>query len=504
MDRDTGTLSSSGTTTAAGRGGAGLLILVLLLIAPGTVGATRLKPRGAVPTVAVEVAGKVYTYVSLSAGEPLVIPVEGPAVFEAIVRWRFVGQRTSADLDIEFVLDGTSSGHHVFRARPGTTRYPDHPDWVPGRAERLVLPIPSGTHVVEMRLSAPSEGTLDVNPISNPPDVLPWRVETDASFRVLYDSNIFRFADEDIDDFLDGEGGDRYDGETVDDLRIDPTVRASFVKEEPGVLSRSLGLSAGWRLASVNGEKSFAKLGVAFRERRTDFAYLAASYSAIPAYHVRDLWDADTSEYRSCDFRKHALRLEIGSDRSLPVDVAGFWTYENYGYDPDFVEYDAEARTIGAQATARPARGLRIDLTYALRRSESRGYDEVGETRETSDESDLTYDQDEYELRARWEAGEWWGHPAVLSLRGKLNQRFYLSEKGAEADPRHAGRDDTYLTVSGVLALRLTETTTLEALVEHRQRTSTSEVLPDIGDDVNFSAQRVGLAVILEGVRFLD
>ena len=262
------------------------------------------------------------------------------------------------------------------------------------------------------------------------------------------------------------------------------------------------------RLAAVNGEKSFGKLSARVREERERVAYLEAEYSYIPSYRIRDLWDPDADggngAYRPCDYGKQAIHLELGSDRSLPVDLVAGWTYEAYRYDADFVEYDAGASTTSARAIVRPARGLRIDLGYALRRSSARGYDEDGETRSTSDESDTTYDEDEYELRARWEAGRLWGLSAALRARASLARRFYLTEKGAETDPYHAGRDDTYVTLGAGVEARLSEAATAELFVEWRSREAHSDVVPDIGETKDYGAGRIGLKLTVEGVHFLD
>jgi hypothetical protein len=485
-----------------------IAVALALLSVAGPSSARKLVPVEAPQAVPIEVSGNVYDYFPLTPDRPLTLEIEGPAVFRAILRWRFQESSAPVDVDVRITVDGASTWHHIFRARAGRWRYPGRPVTVAGRSERFEMDLRSGRHVITMGLAAPGEGTLDVNPLAIEPSTLPWRVEWRGEFGATYDSNIFRYSDADVEDFLDGLRGDRYTSDTVDDLRLEPGARLHFVRERPGQRSTRVSLGADWRLATVNGEKSFAKLSVGVREERDGVAYLRAAYAAIPSYHIRRLWDADAeeedSEYRSCDFRKHEVRLEAGSDRSLPVDVAGFLEWERYGYDPDFVEYDADATTVGVLATVRPASGLRLDLGYALRRLKARGYDQIGESRLTSDDSDTTYDQDEYELRLRWEAGKWWGRRAVVYLRSTLRKRFYLTDKSGADDPYHAGREDTYWTVGASARLTLTEAAALEAFVEHRGRSADSAFVEDIDERKDYTALRTGLRLRLEGVRFLD
>lgn len=482
--------------------------LIVPLAAEPAAGA-KLSPTGGPLPVVVETSGKAYTYFPLTAGRPLTLRAGGPAVIEVVARWRFGESEHPVDVEVEFTVDGEETWRHIFRALPGkaSVSYPDLPGKRPGRPVRLSFDIPSRSHSVEIALVAPADGIVDLNLLSGKPGVLPWRFGWRAEMGLGYDSNIFRYSDSDVDDFLDGDRPDHYAMESTDDLRVEPSLDLALTREEPGVRSTGLKLLSDWRLATSNGEKSFARLGVSLREERHGVAYLSASYSAIPSYHVRRLWDGDADGgvggYRSCDFRKHAFRIEVGSDRSLPVDAALSLKIESYGYDPDFVEYGSSARTAGLRATLRPASGVRIDLAYALRSLTARGWDQVGETRATSDDSDTTYDQDEYSVRLRWEAGMWWGRRAVLSTGVTHLRRFYLSSRPAD-DPYHAGRDDAYWTAGARVRLEFSSVAGAEGFYQYRARTAESPVVIDLGELKDYTAHRVGFLIYLEGGQFLD
>ncbi len=483
-------------------------VLVVLLLLPALpASAARVVPVGAPEPVELEVAGKTYRYFPLTAAAPLSFTVEGPAAFEPILRWRFEDETRGIDVDVAFALDARAMWHQIFRPVAGAAAYPSQPDWRAGRAVRVSIDVPAGEHIVELRLAAPETGVLDVNPVVRAPDLLPWRLAWRYELGAAYDSNIFRYPETDVDDFLEGLEGQKYPVEYMDDVRLEPSVDLSFVREEPGRRETELRLSADGRLASINGEKSFAKLGVRVKETRKGLAYALLDYYAIPSYHVRHLWDPDVDggdPYRPCDLRKHAVRVEAGSDRSLPVDLIGRVGYDYMGYNQDFVEYDSDAWTTGLVAVVRPVRGVRVDLGYALRRLTARGYDEVGETKETSDDSDISYEQDEYSLKVRWDAGSEGGLPTVFSLGARLSQRFYQTGRSAEDDPYHAGREDTYWTFSGKSAHELAEGVTLEAFFEHRGRSSRSDHIEELGLSRDYTADRVGVRLIFEGVRFLD
>jgi len=481
------------------------LVLAFALALPAV--AARVTPVAPPEPSELEISGRTYGYFPLAGGSPLTFRVEGPAVFEPILRWRFEGE-ASVDVDVEFTLDGGVMWHQVFRPERSGASYPGQPDWRGGKAVRVPLDVPAGEHTVELRLVAPESGVLDVNPVVRLPDVLPWRLAWRCELGAAYDTNIFRYSETGVDDFLEGRDGHKYPVDYVDDGRFEPSIDLSLIREEPGRRQTELRLSADGRLAVINSEKSFAKLGARVKETRTGIAYLLADYYAIPAYHVRYLWDADAGggdPYRSCDLRKHAARIEVGSDRSLPVDLIARAKYDYMGYDQDFIEYDSDAWTTGLVAVVRPARGVRVDLGYALRKLTARGYDEVGETRETSDDSDVSYEQDEYTLKVRWDLGSAGDDvPTVLTFGAKLSERFYQTGKSVADDPYHAGREDTYLTFFGRSTHELSDGLTLEVFYEHRRRSSESEYVEELGMTKDYTADRVGLRLIFEGERFLD
>ncbi len=526
MDRS---LRQASHAVRAAAGGC-LVTLLIFCVVTGVAHAAKLTPEGRHTPVAVGVNGTVYRYFELTHEQPVRVAIEGPSVFEAIVRWRFaIGARTEdtapgaeagalapgitlshaddgpVDVVIEVAVDGRPSARHVLHMRPGGGAYADIGDAAPSHSERIRIDVPSGTHEIELRLVSPS-GVLDVNPLSKALEVMPWRFDWSGSLRATYDSNIYRYSDDDVDEFVDGERSERYPFDTADDVRLDPAVTMAFTREEPGVRSMEFMAGAAWFLTGSNGDKSFAKLHARFTETLDELARVSVEYAAIPAYHLKYVWDADapagTDAYRSCDFRKHSLRAGIGTAGQFPVDLTGWWRYDDYGYDQDFVEYDTRSNTFGARVTARPVAGLRLDAQYAYRRSLSRGYDELGEAKRLSDDSDASFDQDECELVARWEAGRIRGLPTTLKLRGKLAHRYYQTTDIDDA--YHAGRDDTTWLAGAEIKLGLTDRTSLVCAYERRSRRSESDLVPTIEETKDYDADRFSVQFVVEGVRFLD
>ena len=148
-------------------------VLVFALVLPAV--AARVAPVDPPEPSELEISGRTYRYFPLTGGSSLTFLVEGPAVFEPILRWRFEGE-APVDVDVEFTLDGRVMWHQVFRPERSGALYPGRPDWRGGRAVRVPLDVPVGEHTVELRLVAPALGVLEVNPVVRDPDVLPWRL----------------------------------------------------------------------------------------------------------------------------------------------------------------------------------------------------------------------------------------------------------------------------------------------------------------------------------------
>ena len=89
------------------RDGTALLLLTLslaLLLIPGASSARKLIPADAPEAVPIEVSGNVYDYFPLSADRALTFHLDGPAEFEAIVRWRFEDSASPIDVEVELTL----------------------------------------------------------------------------------------------------------------------------------------------------------------------------------------------------------------------------------------------------------------------------------------------------------------------------------------------------------------------------------------------------------------
>ena len=124
--------------------------------------------------------------------------------------------------------------------------------------------------------------------------------------------------------------------------------------------------------------------------------------------------------------------------------------------------------------------------------------------RATSDYSDTTYDQDEYSLRLRWEAGKLWGMRSVAYGSLRHARRYYLTSKSGTDDPYHAGREDLYWVAGARLRLELSHSSGIECFYQFRARSADSPYVENIGSLKDYTANRLGFVFYVERGQFLD
>lgn len=128
-----------------------------------------------------------------------------------------------------------------------------------------------------------------------------------------------------------------------------------------------------------------------------------------------------------------AIERDIIGEHSLAVD----FEYGHSRYDDSFPEYDGAEYRIGA--AWRWSGPLYIKLAYAYRIYDARAYDTEGENAASSDDTDISYNEDRIESYISRDV-KFAGQDFFLGGIIDLSQRFYTSEKDFHDDYIHVGR----------------------------------------------------------------
>ena len=70
-----------------------------------------------------------------------------------------------------------------------------------------------------------------------------------------------------------------------------------------------------------------------------------------------------------------------------------------------------------------------MSVEYAFKIAEAKGFDEPGETREISDDSDISYDEDQFRGKVGFDISQYSSLPVDITLQYSLNKRYFTTDK---------------------------------------------------------------------------
>ncbi len=305
---------------------------------------------------------------------------------------------------------------------------------------------------------------------------------------LMYDSNICRLSSYDIDRFKNGDK----------DFLLDTADDGIFK------LSASLLWKSGWRgnhitiglntsgyLYYRNEDKNYiwSQLFLILRSGR---AKLRLSSSFVPRYNSRAYIDADTDSTKWAGYWSSTNSIDIRY-RVFKKNYLGV-TYEfrRAWYNNYFPEYDSDRHSFGIYIQRYTP--IKVKLGYKFYKSTARGYDQDGETKETSDETDISYEQDLFytsvcsDVRA-------FSLNVETEIKLDVYHRVYTSQKPYYIDPLHLGRDEWRLSVEPSAKLYISPRIWAKANIEFSLRRANSEFNPEIPKLRNYDRIRAILAI---------
>ena len=445
----------------------------------------------------IEVGGNVYSYHRADSTGALTFDYDGPGSLRLITRFRF-GADFSGDTTYQLTIaDGVAQSTYVLTSSPSKGAiYTDSDLYVPGIPRDIILDVPPGGRRYTVVVDAPYDGVVHVNPVFASTRTWDWKPE--FSLSMVYDDNVCSYSDEEIDVFLDQVEPEKFRIETYDDLVFLPALEISFRNGKTPFRSS---LTATYRanLYSRNSIKNYQTLRLEFSQRLWGVSSVMFGYSYLPSFYIRHIKDLDLpteteQRHRGMEFERQTGWLEATYTFARVISVSGGYERSLYDYGELFNEYDgpAESYTAGMYADLWE---YRAGCRYTFRTYDARGYDEPGEEKEDSDDSDASYEQDQYQITL--------SSPglSVLGLDGKIRagyrfaDRYYTSKKSRDDDPYHAGRQDRI--AKAWLAWELAMTKDLDFTIEAARydRSVESSAKEDIDEEKDYEKYRVSFKV---------
>ncbi len=470
----------------------------------------------------VEVGDRRAPYLLLAPGEVLELAVDGPAWVRVLTRSVGHGNDSYA-LTVErkgksspggapgkpyrdYRLETSPSKRARLLAAPGTrigkARVLAAPGNRIGKARDVVFAVGRGTRRLELRGPAGHSLLLRPEIAERSEDRLPGTPEPGWTARArlasYYDDNILRYSEKFIERFENGQDPDRFRVESLDDTvqRADVYLRRGFT----GLASQpaELGFDLEHRDYLRNDVKDWSRFSASWHQELRRGRRLAASISWAPNFYVRHLRDSDLTgggqdadPFQAFEFERAEARLRFGQELGASIDARSHLGVARFRHSPAFREFDSTNLFGGLRLDHELSRRLRLSYAFELTDSDARGWDQAGETRATSDDTDPSYLQLDLMLAARIRLPS--RRRQILFLQAEGGRRDYTTTKSEDDAPLHAGREDDLLRLYASWQLDLARRYRLTVFAQSRERSSTAPIDLDIGVEKDYEQWEAGV-----------
>lgn len=267
------------------------------------------------------------------------------------------------------------------------------------------------------------------------------RLELVGQWLTQYDSNISNLSEAEIIEFKNSY-------QFAEDLKLttyDDWINGGIFKIRLKRRPISSTLTLKQYLYLKNPIKNYTVFSLWFSGKINRETSLSALYSYIPSYHYRSYYDEDSSAYVWCSYAVNRFKIEGRRKIARRYICKLGFRYSIYYYNSAFLEYDSTRPQVvvslergGSSASISKSFSSEFGLTYKFELTYgakfARGYDSEGETRENSNESDISYKELASSLKlAKWIKG--------VKFIGSISYQHltYTTEKD---DPLHQERVD--------------------------------------------------------------
>jgi len=270
------------------------------------------------------------------------------------------------------------------------------------------------------------------------------------SVKPTYDDNILKYSDKYLDRFVNNEDEGRFHISSYDDIMVGYSADISFTDTFIGDLKSIIGAGIDYNEYLNNSIKSWFKYEINFRQYIHGSTSFRVSYSFIPKFYIRHFRDDDWTDYygyipatfQAYEFSKDSYDFWIQHYLFKPTRLRLYFSYFKYFLDANNTEYDSDDLLYGLRIYQKITNDLSFDVAYRFITSDARGYDSAGETKETSDDVDATFEEHQYAIGIDYDLPEIFNLRNSISLSAQYLRRFYQTDHPLEIDEIHAGRHD--------------------------------------------------------------
>lgn len=266
-----------------------------------------------------------------------------------------------------------------------------------------------------------------------------------------YDNNIFKYSKNDIDKFVDNIEPYKYPIETYDDLITTIQLHSKITSELIDSSPTTFNLKIKGNLYLQNKEKDYESFSISIYQKLARFGNTLIKYLFIPEYFIRYYPDFDIITpygypyYTGCYFSKHYIMWQSGYKAFGSINMSVFASGEKDDYNSNFDEYDTQKAGFGFSVNRTFHEIITPSIFYSFTRAIANATDESGENKDTSDDSDISNDEDEISLALKFDLTN--KAPLTFLAGFRFTRRVYTTDKPILCDPYHSGREDVTIDI---------------------------------------------------------
>ncbi len=319
-----------------------------------------------------------------------------------------------------------------------------------------------------------------------------------------YDNNILKYSTKYLERFINNEDEGRFHINAYDDIIVNPTLSSSYTFKLFGKRKSKINLDLSTKKYIVNNIKSFSSFTIGFRQYITKRASFKLYYSYIPSFYIRHFRDEDwvdvygytPESFVPMGFSKDSYNFWVQNTFFKNTRIMFSMAYLKYYYNEHFIEYDSKNMAYGLKLYQPVTNKIKIIAGYQFVSSDAKAFDEIGETKETSDDSDGSYLEDIFIIGLNYKLPRIHKMSNYFDIDCRIQKRYFSSTHYLEIDPTHAGRVDDNYRIYSKYTIRLNKKYKLTAFYNYLYRSTTTlaeENVEYLSNEKDYKQFQVGL-----------
>ncbi len=211
--------------------------------------------------------------------------------------------------------------------------------------------------------------------------------------KFTYDSNIFLYSPDDIDNFVNRKNPEQFAAiESYDDAIYTQSAKGYLHYRWNSNWKTRARVNLRQRNYALNEQKNYYTVAFHLRQYYKKLGYLQWGYFIMPRYHIRPIYDMDSKTYEPCEYKDQLFSLKANITWKKSEFEIGY-AFQIDDYNSFFREYDNESDRFLFGVRQLLKKRIKVKLDYEFKQLVADAVDEAGEDYKTSDDSDMSHDQ---------------------------------------------------------------------------------------------------------------